>query len=108
MINEMMEEEEDPQGENSNSESKVKVKSKKENQFEELELIVKEMREVDNNILLSEMNKIIGELKQVYIEKQTLESKTMLDNINQQNEAFSKLLDKSADQSADSSMLSKI
>ena len=64
--------------------------------------------EVDSNILLSEMNKIIAELKQVQIEKQSLESKTMLDNINQQNDAFSKLLDKSGDESADSSMLSKI
>jgi len=32
----------------------------------------------------------------------------MLDNINQQNDAFSKLLDKSENESADSAMLSKI
>lgn len=89
-------------------ESKVKSKPKRETQQAKLEQIVNEMKEIDSNILLSEMNKIIAELKQVQIEKQSLESKTMLDNINQQNDAFSKLLDKSADESADSSMLSKI
>lgn len=90
-------------------ESKVKSKPKREQQAK-LEQIVNEMKDIDSNILLSEMNKIIAELKQVQIEKQSLESKTMLDNINQQNDAFSKLLDKSGDESAaaDSSMLSKI
>lgn len=57
---------EEDKDEHSNPEdTKVKVKSKKENQQAQLEQIVKELRDVDSNILLSEMNKIIAELKQV-------------------------------------------
>jgi len=88
--------------------TELKSKQKKENQYANLKEIVDKMQNVDNDILLAEMNKMILELKNISNEKQTLESKTMLDNINTQNDSFSKLLVNSADKSADSSMLSKI
>jgi len=100
--------EEDEIQESLSDKTELKTKQKKENQYANLKEIVDKMQNVDNDILLAEMNKMILELKNISNEKQTLESKTMLDNINTQNDSFSKLLVNSADKSADSSMLSKI
>jgi len=57
--------EEEELNENGTQIQKQTPTAKKVQQFAKLEQIVKEMNQVDNHILLSEMNKIIKELKQV-------------------------------------------